>query len=59
VGLVDLSARLNIRNQLGDDLMTFAVPFKMFQEMESNVEASFLERPTWKNLLKTMEHDDK
>jgi hypothetical protein len=33
--------------------MTFAVPLKMFEEMEQNVEGSFLERPTWQGLLKT------
>lgn len=51
IGLVDLSARLNLRKQLGRDLMTFAVPFRMFEEMEGNVEGSFLEMSTWKELL--------
>jgi hypothetical protein len=32
--------------------MTFAVPFVMFQEMEANVPGSFLERNTWKELMK-------
>jgi uncharacterized protein (DUF169 family) len=50
VGLTDISARAYIRQQLGDNLMTFAVPFKMFQEMEGNVEGSFLERPVWEKL---------
>ncbi len=53
VGLTDLSARVYIRKQLADNLMTFAVPLKMFEEMEQNVEGSFLERPTWQGLLKT------
>lgn len=51
IGLVDLSARVNIRKQLGTNLMTFAVPFKMYEEMENNVEGSFLEMSTWKTLL--------
>ena len=42
VGLTDISARTYIRQQLGDHLMTFAVPLKMFKEMEGNVEGSFL-----------------
>jgi len=52
VGLTDLSARVPIRRQLGDNLMTFTVPFAMFQEMEDNVEGSFLQRPTWLELVK-------
>jgi uncharacterized protein (DUF169 family) len=51
IGLTDISARKNIRKQLGDNLFTFAVPFNMFMEMEKNVEESFLQRPTWKSLL--------
>ncbi len=52
VGLTDLSARVPIRRQLGDNLMTLTVPFAMFQEMEENVEGSFLQRPTWLELVK-------
>ncbi len=51
VGLVDITARVQIKRQLKDDLMTFAVPFVMFQEMEANVPGSFLERNTWKELM--------
>ena len=52
VGLTDLSARVYIRKQLEGNLMTFAMPFAMFQKMEDNVAGSFLERPTWQSLLK-------
>ena len=52
VGLTDLSARVHLRKQLGDHLMTFAMPLAMFEEMEDNVAGSFLERPTWQNLVK-------
>jgi len=51
VGLTDLSARLAIRRQLGDGLLSFAMPFTLFVEMEDNVAGSFLERPTWQALL--------
>ena len=51
VGLVDLSARKNVRRQLGKDMMSFSVTAEMFQRMERNVEGSFLERETWKSLL--------
>lgn len=50
VGLTDLSARTNIRRQLGENLMTFAVPWKMFLEMEANVAGSFLEGEVWLGL---------
>ena len=52
VGLMDLSARLAIKRQLKDDIVTFAVPFALFEEMEANVAGSFLERTTWKELRK-------
>jgi uncharacterized protein (DUF169 family) len=55
VGLTDISARVYIRKQLGDNLMTFAVPFSLLEEMEQNVEGSFLERHSWKEL--TSEQD--
>ncbi|HON58748.1 MAG TPA: DUF169 domain-containing protein [Smithella sp.] len=52
VGLTDLSARVYVRKQLSDPhLMTFAVPYALFEEMERNVPGSFLERHTWKSLL--------
>ena len=51
IGLVDISARNNIR-QMGKDLMTFTVPFKMFNEMEGNIEGSFLQKESWKELNK-------
>ncbi len=52
VGLTDLTARVYIRKQLNNpNLMTFAVPFAFFEEMEQNVSGSFLERHTWLSLL--------
>jgi uncharacterized protein (DUF169 family) len=51
VGLTDLSARVYIRKQLGDNLMSFAMPFPLFLEMEANVEGSFLQRHPWQELL--------
>lgn len=50
VGLTDISARVYIRKQLGGDLMTFAMPWRMFQEMEENVPGSFLEADNWRKL---------
>jgi len=51
LGLTDISARVAIKRLLKDDLMSFATPFRLFQEMEANVPGSFLERNTWKNLM--------
>lgn len=51
IGLTDLSARKNVRRQLGEDVFTFTVPYRMFREMEENVEGSFVERDTWKSLI--------
>ena len=51
VGLTDISARVYIRKQLGDNLMSFAVPLSLYEEMEQNVSGSFLERHSWKDLV--------
>ena len=50
IGLVDISARVQIKRQIKEDVMSFAVPFAMFQEMEANVPGSFLQRNTWSEL---------
>ncbi|HOO90663.1 MAG TPA: DUF169 domain-containing protein, partial [Syntrophales bacterium] len=52
IGLTDLTARKSVRSQLGKDTLTFAVPLKMFREMETHVEGSFLQRETWNALKK-------
>lgn len=52
VGLTDLSARLYVRKQLGGSLLSFAMPLALFDEMEANVEGSFLARHTWQEILK-------
>lgn len=51
IGQTDLSARKVTNKILGKDILSFAVPFKMFEEMESNVEGSFLERDTWAEVM--------
>ncbi len=52
VGLTDISARLFVKKQLGDNLMTFTVPMALLEEMDANVEGSFFERHTWQQLRK-------
>ena len=55
VGIVDLHSMSHIKRQLKDNLLSFAIPFALFQEMEANVPGSFLERPSWKELLEIAE----
>jgi len=40
---VDRHSSVQIKRQLKEDLVTFAVPFIMFREMEENVPGSFLD----------------
>ncbi len=51
LGLNDLSARVALKRILKDDVMTFAAPFRLFEEMEKNISESFLGRATWKQLM--------
>lgn len=55
IGLTDLDARMNVRSRLGDDVFTFAVPYRMFVSMEKNVEGSFLEVGTWNEVKKYLD----
>ena len=50
IGLTDLSARKNLKKQLDRNVLSFAVPWRMFEEMEDNVEESFLQKETWRAL---------
>jgi len=56
LGMNDISARVAMKRILKDDVMTFAAPFRFFQEMEKNVPGSFLERGTWKQLMALKEN---
>lgn len=47
IGMTDISARKNVRATLGEHALSFTAPWPLFQEMEQNVEGSFLQRPTW------------
>jgi uncharacterized protein (DUF169 family) len=51
IGLTDTAARAYTAATLGHDVLTFAVPYTMFLELEGNVPGSFLERETWKSLI--------
>ncbi len=51
LGLTDLEPRMAVRGLLGKDILTLTVPYRMFLEMEANVEGSFLERSLWKRMV--------
>ena len=52
IGLTDISARFYLRKILDRDILSFTVPFALFEEMESNVSESFLTRSAWKTIVK-------
>lgn len=47
IGMFDISARKCVDK----DILSFAVPYKMFVEMEGNVAGSFLEKHEWHRVL--------
>ncbi len=51
VGLTDISARFYLRKPLGNDILSFSVPWRLFEEMEGNVPESFLARFAWKSMM--------
>jgi len=53
VGMIDISARKNVRATLGEHALSFTAPWPLFQEMEANVADSFLQRATWRSLLQS------
>lgn len=46
VGMTDVT----VRPLLDPDLLSFTVPFKMFEEMEANIPGSFLQKESWKKV---------
>jgi uncharacterized protein (DUF169 family) len=48
IGFFDISQR----SVVDREILTFTVPFRMFQEMEAGVEGSFLEMHAWRKLQK-------
>jgi len=51
IGLTDISARFYLRKTLGKHILSFTVPWSLFQEMEGNVSESFLTRFAWKSMM--------
>lgn len=57
LGLTDPSARKAVRGLLGSDVLTFAVPYRRFLEMEGCVDESFLSRSTWRSIMESKGKD--
>ncbi|WP_291546858.1 DUF169 domain-containing protein [Clostridium sp. HMP27] len=55
VGLIDIT----IRPMVEADMLSFSVPYKMFLDMEENVEGSFLEKDLWHRVMARMEKTNK
>lgn len=52
LGLTDLEPRRAVRGLLGKDILTLTVPYRMFLDMEDNVEGSFLKRSLWQGMVR-------
>jgi uncharacterized protein (DUF169 family) len=52
IGLTDISARFYVNKPLGRDILSFTVPFRMYEEMEADAPGSFLTRLAWKTIMK-------
>ena len=50
LGLLDLAARHTVQNALPDNVLTYAVPWKLFLDLEKEAEAGIFKSPLWKNL---------
>lgn len=52
VGLTDISARFYLNKALGRDILSFTVPYTMYEEMVNNASDSFLSRYAWRTIMK-------
>ena len=57
LGQMDISARVALKRILKQDLVTFAAPFQLFEEMEANIVNSFVDRNTWRELMELRGRD--
>lgn len=55
VGLIDIT----VRPMIESNMLSFSIPYKMFLDMEENVEGSFLEKDLWRRIMMKMERENK
>jgi uncharacterized protein (DUF169 family) len=51
LGYTDLAARANVRKTIPANMLTFAVPFSLFEEMEEEAKDGVFDGPIWKRLV--------
>jgi hypothetical protein len=47
IGMMDITARQHVRATLGENVLSFTMPWALFQSMEESVEGSFLQESAW------------
>jgi len=52
LGMIDLAARKNIRGVIPDDILTYAVPWKLFIQLEEEAKEGIFKSPLWLDLFK-------
>ncbi|UCZ55703.1 DUF169 domain-containing protein [Desulfurispirillum indicum] len=50
IGLFDITARNTLKGSLGENLLSFSVPYSLFVRMEEEADGSFLARKPWQKL---------
>lgn len=50
LGLLDLAARDTVKNLLPDNVLTYAVPWKLFKALEEEAKVGIFKSPLWTNL---------
>ena len=55
LGYTDLAARANVGKTIPENMLTFAVPFSLFTEMEEEAKDGVFDGPIWKGLAASNE----
>lgn len=50
LGMIDLAARKNVRKILPDNILTYAIPWKLFLELEKESDEGIFKSPLWTDL---------
>jgi uncharacterized protein (DUF169 family) len=58
LGYTDLAARANVGKTIPENMFTFAVPWKLYREMEEEAKDGVFDGPIWKGLIAEGESDN-